>query len=96
MSDSPAVTVLFTDIEGSATLREKNPEAMRIALVRHDEILREGIEEHNGYVFKTMGDAFCAASLVNESAWETAWEEGLAMKREAGVSCSLESTEERG
>ena len=34
---------------------------MRQALARHDALLREAIESHNGYVFKTVGDAFCAA-----------------------------------
>src|SRR5829696_5079534 len=34
---------------------------MQAALARHDEILRSAIEEHAGYVFKTVGDAFCAA-----------------------------------
>jgi predicted ATPase len=31
------------------------------ALRRHDEMIRGAIEGHNGYVFKTLGDAFCAA-----------------------------------
>src|SRR5258705_3573762 len=30
------------------------------ALARHDALLREAIEKNGGYVFKTMGDAFCA------------------------------------
>lgn len=34
---------------------------MRDALRRHDEILRTAIERRNGSVFKTIGDAFCAA-----------------------------------
>ena len=33
---------------------------MRFALARHDAMLREVIEKDGGYVFKTMGDAFCA------------------------------------
>jgi predicted ATPase/class 3 adenylate cyclase len=55
------VTFLFTDIEGSTKKWERSPEAMSEALVRHDEILRTAIEDHSGYVFKTVGDAFCAA-----------------------------------
>ncbi len=54
-------TFLFTDIEGSTTRWEHNPDAMTIALPRHDAILREAIETHGGAVFKTVGDAFCAA-----------------------------------
>ena len=34
---------------------------MSSALARHDAILREAIEANGGYVFKTVGDAFCAA-----------------------------------
>src|SRR5688500_3783141 len=58
---SGTVTFLFTDIEGSTQLWERFPEAMREALVRHDGILRESIGSRGGYVFKTVGDAFCAA-----------------------------------
>jgi predicted ATPase/class 3 adenylate cyclase len=55
------VTLLFTDIEGSTGLWESAPEAMQVALQRHDELLRSVIESARGYVFKTVGDAFCAA-----------------------------------
>src|SRR5581483_411596 len=55
------VTFLFTDIEGSTRLWEQHPEAMRSALARHDALLRSAIESYNGVVFKTVGDAFCAA-----------------------------------
>ena len=55
------VTFLFTDIEGSTRLWEQHPEAMRLALARHDTLLRQAIEVNNGVVFKTIGDAFCAA-----------------------------------
>ena len=55
------VTFLFTDIEGSTRLWERDASAMRVALVRHDEILKEAIETNGGSVFKTIGDAFCAA-----------------------------------
>jgi class 3 adenylate cyclase len=51
----------FTDIEGSTGLWESAPEAMQVALQRHDELLRSAIESARGYVFKTVGDAFCAA-----------------------------------
>ena len=55
------VTFLFTDIEGSTKLWEAHPEAMRTTLARHDALVRETIVSANGYVFKTVGDAFCAA-----------------------------------
>ncbi len=55
------VTFLFTDIEESSVLWEERPEAMRAALPRHDALLRRLIEARGGTVFKTVGDAFCAA-----------------------------------
>ncbi len=55
------VTFLFTDIEGSTRLWERDPEAMARALDRHDGILRQAIEAHGGYIFKTVGDALYAA-----------------------------------
>ena len=54
------VTLLFTDIEGSTQLWDTHPDAMARALRRHDAVLRKVIEAHRGYVFKTVGDAFCA------------------------------------
>jgi predicted ATPase/class 3 adenylate cyclase len=58
---SGTVTFLFTDIEGSTRLWDEHLGAMRLALARHDALLRAAIETNNGHVFKTMGDAFCAA-----------------------------------
>jgi predicted ATPase/class 3 adenylate cyclase len=55
------VTFLFTDIQGSTKLWEEHPEAMGLALARHDTLLRKVIEDNEGVVFKTIGDAFCAA-----------------------------------
>jgi len=66
------VTFLFTDIEGSTKLWEKNPTGMLAALTRHDTILREAIEGHGGFVFKTVGDAFCAAFPTALGALEAA------------------------
>lgn len=55
------VTFLFSDIEGSTQRWEAHRDAMQAVVERHDVILRRAIETHNGYVFKTVGDAFCAA-----------------------------------
>jgi class 3 adenylate cyclase len=52
-------TFLFTDIEGSTNLWETESQAMRIALQRHNALLSAAVERHHGYVFKTVGDAFC-------------------------------------
>jgi predicted ATPase/class 3 adenylate cyclase len=58
---SGLVTLLFTDIEGSTRAWEAHPAEMQIALARHDAIVRAQIEDAGGHVFKTAGDAFCAA-----------------------------------
>ncbi len=58
---SGTVTLLFTDIEGSTRHWEQQRVAMSEALRRHDELLRTAIEAYDGHVFKTIGDAFCAA-----------------------------------
>ena len=55
------ITFLFSDIEGSTKKWEKHPDAMRVALAAHDRMLREIFEATSGYVFKTIGDAFCVA-----------------------------------
>jgi predicted ATPase/class 3 adenylate cyclase/Tfp pilus assembly protein PilF len=75
--DSPptgTITFLFTDIEGSTKLWERGPEAMSEALPRHDKILHETIETNGGLVFKTVGDAFCAAFSTAKDALEAALE----------------------
>jgi predicted ATPase len=51
---------------------ERSPQAMQAALARHDELLRRTIEEHGGYVFKTVGDAFCCAFPTAPDALEAA------------------------
>src|SRR6266536_2267634 len=74
MPDLPfgTITFLFTDIEGSTRLWEEQPETMRLALARHDALLRAAIETNGGNVFKTVGDAFCAAFPTAPQALEAA------------------------
>ena len=50
------VTFLFTDIEGSTKLWEAQPEAMRLALERHDEIAATVIGEFAGFLIKSRGE----------------------------------------
>jgi predicted ATPase/class 3 adenylate cyclase len=65
---SGTVTFAFTDIEGSTQRWERDREAMRDAVRRHDVLVRAAIEAHDGHVFKTIGDAFCAAFSRPEDA----------------------------
>lgn len=57
---SGTVTFLFSDIEGSTERWERHRAEMQSAVHRHEDIIRTGIAAHDGYVFKTVGDAFCA------------------------------------
>ncbi len=58
---SGTVTFLFTDIEGSTKRWEADPDAMRVELAAHDEVLRAAIEAQGGWLFKHTGDGVCAA-----------------------------------
>jgi class 3 adenylate cyclase len=66
------VTFLFTDIEGSTRRWETDAEGMRVALAAHDEVLRETIEAHGGWLFKRTGDGVCAAFASPKSAVDAA------------------------
>ena len=55
------MTFLFTDIEGSTGLWDRQAEAMSTALARHDAILRQAVEAHGGVIFATGGDGFAVA-----------------------------------
>ncbi|MGH7734685.1 MAG: adenylate/guanylate cyclase domain-containing protein, partial [Gemmatimonadales bacterium] len=61
MQDSTGtLTFLFTDIEGSTSLWEAQPEQMAQAVARHDAVLREAVQGHGGRIVKTTGDGIYA------------------------------------
>ena len=66
------VTFLFTDVEGSTRRWEADADAMRAALAAHDEVLRNAIEAHSGFIFKHTGDGVCAAFASPTSAVDAA------------------------
>ncbi len=55
------VAFLFTDIEGSTQLWEEQPQAMAMALRRHDDLVRTAVQARGGHVFSTGGDGFAVA-----------------------------------
>ena len=61
MLPTGTITFLFTDIQGSTPLWEREPEKMAAALQVHNAALRRAIESNGGVVFKVVGDAFNAA-----------------------------------
>src|SRR4051812_47307295 len=74
MSDLPSgtVTFLFTDIEGSTALWERDRAAMRAAVDRQLAILHSLIAAHHGVLFKTVGDGTQAAFGTAEDALRAA------------------------
>src|SRR5205823_8104511 len=77
------VTFLFTDVEGSTRLWEAYPQAMRQVMARHDALLTEVFEQHDGVVVRPRGEGdslFCvfvrasdavAAALAGQQALTT-------------------------
>ena len=61
MEMSSTLTFLFTDIEGSTSKWEEQPEQMAQAVGRHDGLLREAVQGHGGRIVKTTGDGIYAA-----------------------------------
>ena len=74
MPDLPSgtVTFLFTDIEGSTALWERDRAAMREAVDRQLAILHSLITAHHGVLYKTVGDGTQAAFASAEEALRAA------------------------
>ena len=66
------VTFLFTDIEGSTALWERDREAMRRAVDRHLALIGDAVSAAGGVHFKTVGDAVQAAFHTAPDALEAA------------------------
>jgi predicted ATPase/class 3 adenylate cyclase len=92
------VTFLLTDIEGSTRLWESAPEAMEVALARHNRLLTGLIGEHGGVVVTSRGEGdsffavFPSAVAAVEAAGacqlalnEEAWPEGAALRVRMGL-----------
>ena len=61
MDDANSVaTFLFTDIEGSSRLWEREPARMQAALARHDALARAAVVGQGGSIVKMTGDGMCA------------------------------------
>ena len=72
VAPSGVVTFLFTDIEGSTRRWEADADAMRAALTAHDDLLRETVSAHDGWLFKHTGDGICAAFASPRAAVDAA------------------------
>ncbi len=76
------ITFLFSDIEGSTVRWERDRAAMASALSRHDALLHAAFEAHGAYIFKTVGDEFCAAFARAEDAVAAALDAQRALANE--------------
>mmetsp|Transcript_14281 Transcript_14281/g.30984 ORF Transcript_14281/g.30984 Transcript_14281/m.30984 type:complete len:893 (-) Transcript_14281:422-3100(-) len=52
------VTIIYTDVQGSTSLWEADPLAMKKSTDIHDQIIRKCYSDHGGYEITTEGDAF--------------------------------------
>jgi predicted ATPase/class 3 adenylate cyclase len=86
---SGTVTFLFTDIEGSTKLAQQYRQAMPALLARHNQILHQAIEAHNGYVFQVVGDSFAAAFHFASDALHAAAEAQRNLQNEAWTPATI-------
>jgi predicted ATPase len=66
------LTFLFTDIEGSTRRWEADAEAMRVAVEKHNQVLRDTVAASDGTVFNYTGDGMCAVFTSPRSAVDAA------------------------
>src|SRR5438128_8328369 len=86
------VTVLFTDIVGSAALKTSQGDAAAQEIVRgHFDLLRHQVESHGGREVKTLGDGLMATFVSPRNALTSA----IAMQRALRSRCASASTPER-
>src|ERR687898_1997612 len=66
MPDLPSgtVTILFTDIEGSTALWERDRRARAEVVVRHLALLRQAMKAHHGVLYAVVGDAVQATFVT--------------------------------
>src|SRR5438105_2906850 len=53
---SGMVTFVFTDVEGSTSAWEHDPDAMRAALARHDVLIESLVAQYGGHVVRPRGE----------------------------------------
>lgn len=82
MLPTGTVTFLFTDIEGSTRLAQQYPGEMPSLLARHNEILKQAILSHNGFIFHIVGDSYSAAFHNTADAVNAALEAQRALFKE--------------
>ncbi|MFC0775500.1 adenylate/guanylate cyclase domain-containing protein [Terrimonas alba] len=90
--DSAVRTFLFTDIVGSTSLTEEYGDIMAMTILRkHNEIVRDNLNNNNGREVKHTGDGIMATFSSTSKAVRTALEiqKDLAAYREANPGIHL-------
>jgi len=73
MTSTATVTVLFTDVVGSTSLRTGRGDAAAQEIIHaHNELVRQQVEQHSGQEVKTIGDSFMVAFASARKAVECA------------------------
>ena len=85
VSDRPpeTPTFVFTDLESSTRLWERFPDEMRVAVERHDAILRDAVEGSDGQVVKLTGDGLMAVFPAASDGLRACLEAQRALQAEA-------------
>jgi predicted ATPase len=90
------LTFLFTDIEGSTRRWEADPDAMRVALEDHNQVLREAVEANDGTVFNYTGDGMCAVFASPRAAVDAAVDAQRALDLPVRIGIATGEAELRG
>src|SRR3990172_449786 len=73
MTSTATVTVLFTDVVGSTSLRTGRGDAAAQEIIHaHFDLVRQQVEQHSGQEVKTIGDSFMVAFASGRKAVECA------------------------
>jgi predicted ATPase/class 3 adenylate cyclase len=95
---SVLLTFLFTDIEGSVPLWERDPQRMPVLLERHREIVAACVREHGGVLVRERGegdstfstyvqptDAADADAAIQRAVYAEPWPDGLTIRVRAAL-----------
>ncbi|MDH3683907.1 MAG: adenylate/guanylate cyclase domain-containing protein, partial [Acidimicrobiia bacterium] len=104
---SGIVTFLFTDIEGSTVLWERDPTAMKTALQHHDTVVRQAIKANDGWIFSVAGDSFgaafpdadlalAAATTAQQDLGSAGWPDDVQLQVRMGLHTGTATTERDG
>lgn len=73
-SSGPVPAMLFTDVVGSSKMWSDDPKTMSIQLDKHFKLMDDLARKRNGFVVKTIGDAFMIYFPKSEKSLENAVE----------------------